>query len=168
VPERRCSNCGRGYYPKAGSQRFCSVGCRLEFQAKERAVTGRSRYGALHQRIRKQLAAAVATGAVRCARCREPIEPGQSWDLGHVDGNGTLYGGPEHSRCNRATSAHRANGYLPNGESMSWPDGPADKVLRDPRGGYWGPANDEGVRMRWSQPWFGEVYEADEGEAGEC
>lgn len=49
----------------------------------------------------------VLAGGVRCARCGEPIRPGDSWDLGHVDGDPTRYAGPEHQRCNRATSGRR-------------------------------------------------------------
>ena len=29
-----------------------------------------------------------------CARCHEPILPGQAWDLGHVDGDGLGYAVP--------------------------------------------------------------------------
>jgi hypothetical protein len=40
-------------------------------------------------------------------RCGELIKPGEFWDLGHVDGSGkTLYLGPEHRGCNRATARH--------------------------------------------------------------
>jgi hypothetical protein len=50
----------------------------------------------------------VEAGVVRCARCDELIEPGEPWDLGHVDGTErTIYSGPEHRRCNRATAKHR-------------------------------------------------------------
>jgi hypothetical protein len=43
----------------------------------------------------------VAAGMVRCARCADLIQPGEPWDLGHVDGTErTVYSGPEHRRCN--------------------------------------------------------------------
>ena len=50
----------------------------------------------------------------KCARCHQVILPGQAWDLGHVDGDGLRYAGPEHRHArdcpeggNRATSRHR-------------------------------------------------------------
>jgi ribosomal protein L24E len=76
-----------------------------------RDVTSRAehrdvKYGTRHRAYRRVLARDVAAGRARCSRCGELIEPGESWDLGHVDGS-TLYAGPEHRRCNRATAAHR-------------------------------------------------------------
>lgn len=50
-----------------------------------------------------------ATGTVACARCGRLIEPGQPWDLGHVDGDKTRYTGPEHQDCNRAAGAQQRN-----------------------------------------------------------
>lgn len=68
-------------------------------------------YGAEHQRLRQLWAPRVATGAVDCARCGQPIRPGEQWDLGHVPGSGRrLYQGPEHRRCNRATMHERTTG----------------------------------------------------------
>ena len=49
-----------------------------------------------------------------CARCHERIQPGQEWDLGHVDGDRLRYTRPAHRHSrdcgeggNRATSRHR-------------------------------------------------------------
>ena len=67
----------------------------------------RARYAQAHRAKRKALAPAVAVGLYNCARCGERIEPGEPWDLGHADGDGLRYAGPEHRRCNRATARHR-------------------------------------------------------------
>ena len=64
-------------------------------------------YGNHHQQLRKRLTPLVASGAVRCARCGKPIVPGEPWDLGHDDHDRSRYSGPEHARCNRATSSRR-------------------------------------------------------------
>ena len=65
-------------------------------------------YGAGHQRLRRSWAVQVAAGGVDCAKCQQPIRPGQRWDLGHIPGSGgLLYRGPEHRECNRNTAEER-------------------------------------------------------------
>jgi hypothetical protein len=64
-------------------------------------------YGSRHAALRKRLAPTVAVGLAVCARCGEPIAPGEPWDLGYDDLDRTRYNGPEHRCCNRATSGRR-------------------------------------------------------------
>ena len=61
-------------------------------------------YGRRHQELRARFKPMVLAGGVRCAKCGDPIMPGDLWDLGHVPGSRERYRGPEHRRCNRATS----------------------------------------------------------------
>lgn len=72
-----------------------------------RTTTARG-YDAKHKAERKRLAPAVARGDYSCARCGEPIEPGQPWDLGHTDDR-TGWTGPEHEHCNRSDGAQKRN-----------------------------------------------------------
>lgn len=72
-----------------------------------RGSTTRRGYGTAHQRERASWVAKVDAGLVNCVRCKEPIEPGRPWDLGHNDER-TGWTGPEHRVCNRRAGG--ANG----------------------------------------------------------
>lgn len=74
-------------------------------------------YGSVHRNLRKRWEPVVAAGLAACARCGGPIIPGEGWDLGHDDANRGRYVGPEHRRCNRATSGR---GDLDGGHSREW------------------------------------------------
>lgn len=64
-------------------------------------------YNAAHDRLRAEWAPKVATGNVRCARCRRFIPADTPWDLGHDDNDRTKHTGPECVACNRATAGRR-------------------------------------------------------------
>lgn len=70
----------------------------------QRGSTTARGYGPEHQRLRALWTPLVATGTVTCWRCTELIQPNQPWDLGHADHDRTVYRGPEHRACNRATA----------------------------------------------------------------
>ena len=77
------------------------------------------KYAPGHRLLRAQIARRVAAGGVSCARCGEVIEPGERWDLGHVDGT-LAYNGPEHERCDRATKSHAAERECMPATSRIW------------------------------------------------
>ena len=56
-----------------------------------------------HRQLRKQWERYVNAGGVTCWRCGKTIERRSEWDLGHDDYDRTIYRGPEHRACNRAT-----------------------------------------------------------------
>jgi hypothetical protein len=79
----------------------------------------------------------VAAGGVRCARCGDPIAPGEPWDLDHRDGSPNEYLGPSHAACNRATATGKVETYEDLGDV------------------FWGPPDVGGGRpRRWSRAWF--------------
>lgn len=86
-------------------------------KAAKRGTATEQGYGPAHvklrERVARQMEAVWAAGnAVPCARGSACllggwIRPGQPWDLGHDDHDRSRYRGPEHRRCNRATSGRR-------------------------------------------------------------
>lgn len=83
--------------------------CDRHTRERERARGTRQErgYGSDHVAERKRWAPFVATGLVKCWRCRELIASNAPWDLGHADNDRSKYRGPEHVACNRATSGRR-------------------------------------------------------------
>lgn len=86
--------------------------CPTHRQAKERArQAGRDpqRY-AQNQALRKVWAPRVATGEVRCRRCRKPIRVGTEWHIGHPDAECVAPVGPEHATCNTSAAGRLSHG----------------------------------------------------------
>lgn len=77
-------------------------------------------YGSTHQAVRRAWAPQVAAGTVDCARCGERIPPGAYWDLGHDDHDRTIYTGPEHRACNRATQTAARRADPPSRSATRW------------------------------------------------
>lgn len=88
---------------------------------RERGTSAERGYGADHQARRAERAEDVAAGIVDCARCHQPIRPGEAWDLGHTDDR-SGYTGPEHARCNRAAPRLAAGHSARKGSAPSSPD----------------------------------------------
>jgi hypothetical protein len=128
IRNRICA-CGR---PKVFHSRYCAR-CQVLARARRGRRDVRQRpspeqrgYGTAHQKLRKLWARQVERGEVRCARCGGWILPGEPWDLDHSDRDRSVYLGPSHAACNRATSAHRAarRGALQLYMSSNYPAGP--------------------------------------------
>ena len=83
--------------------------CDEHRRAKDKARGTRQQrgYDAQHDAERARWVPLVATGMVRCWRCRDHIAADQPFDLGHDDEDRSVYRGPEHVSCNRATSTRR-------------------------------------------------------------
>lgn len=89
-----------------GARRRCAPHEREQEQARgSRQARG---YGAEHDRLRAEWAPQVATGAVACARCHQPIAPDTAWELDHTDDR-TGYLGPSCALCNRSAGGRAAH-----------------------------------------------------------
>jgi hypothetical protein len=91
----------------AAGQRYCTDCARAYEQ--RRGTRQQRGYDAQHDAMRRRLAPLVATGTVRCWRCRELITRDEPWDLGHTDDR-TAYAGAEHTDCNRSAGGKAAHG----------------------------------------------------------
>lgn len=76
---------------------------------RQRGTTTQRGYGVEHRKMREEFRPSVEAGLVDCWRCGKPIKPRDRWDLGHDDNDKSIYRGPEHSTCNRATRRHERN-----------------------------------------------------------
>ena len=72
-------------------------------------ATTRGGWGHNHQRRRAAIAPLVNAGKATCARCHEPIHPGEDWHLDHSDARDG-YLGVSHAGCNLSAGAHKVNG----------------------------------------------------------
>jgi len=91
-----CLDCGK---PTEGTR--CPDDQRRRERTRGRASASRRGYDRRHRAERSRWAPKVSLGQVDCARCKERIEPGAAWDLGHTDDR-RAWTGPEHQDCNRS------------------------------------------------------------------
>jgi hypothetical protein len=84
----------------------------------------------MHQASRKRWAEAVASGSVKCARCKQLIHPLEPWDLDHRDDR-RGYLGPSHRACNRAVAGGRVR------KEPIPPDNPERNEFYGPNGEKW-------------------------------
>ena len=88
--------------------------------SRQKLSSHRRGYGRAHRARRAHLAPLVAAGVLDCARCGKRIEPGEPFDLGHLDGEKTRYSGVVHSHCNRRAGAIAGNAKRTRLTSRQW------------------------------------------------
>ncbi|GAB3988837.1 hypothetical protein GCM10028771_02430 [Nocardioides marmoraquaticus] len=102
APQVRCPDCkllhdGPGRCPRCRRIRDAARGRRQ-----------RRGYDAHHDQVGRHYQQQLEGGrSYRCWRCGRPItgaRRGVDWQLGHCDDDKTVHHGPEHPRCNQATS----------------------------------------------------------------
>jgi hypothetical protein len=85
--------------------------CAREREARRKRGTTTARgYGAAHRRLRLYWARQIEQRTVACARCKQPIDLRDDWDLDHTDDR-RGYLGPSHAECNRGASSDRRDGF---------------------------------------------------------
>jgi hypothetical protein len=136
MAELRCPVCGRHFFPKTGTHKYCTPVCRERAKAVKRTLHEPARYGARHQRARAVAAQLVASGTAKCSRCGKPIAAGAPFDLDHAD-DGVGYRGVSHPACNRSAPHTRE----------TFEDRPDEGV-------FWGPPGPDGKPRRWSRAWW--------------
>jgi hypothetical protein len=100
--------CARPGCPHRATQRGrCDEHRRADDRA--RGTSTQRGFGTEHQRARRTWEPRVATGTVRCCRCRQLIAPGTAWALDH-NADRTGYLGPAHGRCNASAAGRAAHG----------------------------------------------------------
>ena len=76
VARASCPVCGRSFYQRTGTHRFCTPVCRE--RAKSRRPGVAAKYGYDHQQLRAKVTPAVETGKMACVRCGLRIERGKA------------------------------------------------------------------------------------------
>jgi hypothetical protein len=122
MAKRVCSKpgCSR-LIPESG---FCTEHRRTRERSRgSRQARG---YNAGHDRLRAEWEPRVATGTVKCWRCKQLIDAAGPWHLGHDDHDRSVHRGPEHTRCNLSAAGRASHGLPARPVKSTRPDLSAD------------------------------------------